>query len=111
MLIYFALQKGDITDLAVSSNNTVVASASNDFAIRVVSSLCCQVHFCLLLYFGKILYLLSLVVYYSGVCLMAYQSQSYEDILVLLLQLPLVPELHISFFRKADFFSPFILAD
>lgn len=28
--------KGDITDLAVSSNNAVVASASNDFSIRVV---------------------------------------------------------------------------
>jgi len=30
--------KGDITDLAVSSNNVLVASASNDFVIRVVSS-------------------------------------------------------------------------
>jgi hypothetical protein len=30
--------KGDITDLAVSSNNAVVASASNDYSIRVVSS-------------------------------------------------------------------------
>ena len=29
--------KGDITDLAVSSNNVLVASASNDFVIRVVS--------------------------------------------------------------------------
>lgn len=29
--------KGDITDLAVSSNNALVASASNDFVIRVVS--------------------------------------------------------------------------
>ncbi|KAF3787523.1 Bromodomain and WD repeat-containing protein 1 [Nymphaea thermarum] len=28
--------EGDITDLAVSSNNTLVASASNDFIIRVV---------------------------------------------------------------------------
>lgn len=28
--------KGDITDLAVSSNNAVVASGSNDFVIRVV---------------------------------------------------------------------------
>lgn len=28
--------KGDITDLAVSSNNALVASASNDFSIRVV---------------------------------------------------------------------------
>ena len=28
--------KGDITDLAVSSNNALVASASNDFIIRVV---------------------------------------------------------------------------
>lgn len=40
MLLYFALLKGDITDLAVSSNNAVVASSSNDFVIRVVSSLC-----------------------------------------------------------------------
>jgi hypothetical protein len=30
--------KGDITDLAVNSNNSVVASSSNDFVIRVVSS-------------------------------------------------------------------------
>lgn len=105
MLLYFAHQKGDITDLAVSSNNAVVASSSNDFVIRVVSSLCWQVLFCLLLYYGQInLYLVSLVVNYSGVCLMGYQFQSYEDILVLLLQLPLVPELHISFFRKADSF-------
>ena len=29
--------KGDITDLAVSSNNALVASSSNDFIIRVVS--------------------------------------------------------------------------
>lgn len=28
--------QGDITDLAVSSNNALVASASNDFVIRVV---------------------------------------------------------------------------
>jgi PH-interacting protein len=28
--------KGDITDLAVSSNNAVVASSANDFVIRVV---------------------------------------------------------------------------
>lgn len=59
MLFYFVLQKGDITDLAVSSNNAVVASASNDFVIRVVSSLCWQVHFCLLLYCGKIKTLLA----------------------------------------------------
>lgn len=31
--------KGDITDLAVSSNNALVASASNDYSIRVVSSI------------------------------------------------------------------------
>ena len=30
---------------------------------------------------------------------------------MLLLQLPLVPELPISFFRKADSFSPFSLVD
>ncbi|KAG9143978.1 hypothetical protein Leryth_025052, partial [Lithospermum erythrorhizon] len=28
---------GDITNLAVSSNNVIVASASNDFSIRIVS--------------------------------------------------------------------------
>lgn len=28
--------KGDITDLAVNFNNTLVASASNDYIIRVV---------------------------------------------------------------------------
>jgi PH-interacting protein len=33
----FCLFKGDITDLAVSSNNALVASSSNDFIIRVVS--------------------------------------------------------------------------
>jgi len=33
------LFQGDITDLAVSSNNALVASASNDFVIRVVSFL------------------------------------------------------------------------
>ncbi len=30
--------QGDITDLAVSSGNTLVASASNDYSIRVVRS-------------------------------------------------------------------------
>lgn len=30
-------KKGDITDLAVSSNNAIVASSSNDCIIRVVS--------------------------------------------------------------------------
>jgi PH-interacting protein len=30
--------EGDITDLAVSSGNTLVASASNDYSIRVVRS-------------------------------------------------------------------------
>lgn len=29
--------QGDITDLAVNLNNTLVASASNDYNIRVVS--------------------------------------------------------------------------
>lgn len=35
-LLLILCLKGDITDLAVSSNNAVVASASNDFVIRVV---------------------------------------------------------------------------
>ena len=34
---YIIWLKGNITDLAVSSNNALVASASNDFVIRVVS--------------------------------------------------------------------------
>jgi len=34
---YLMCLKGDITDLAVSSNNALVASSSNDFIIRVVS--------------------------------------------------------------------------
>jgi len=47
MFVFFSISdvlslhktKGDITDLAVSSNNVLVASASNDFVIRVVSSI------------------------------------------------------------------------
>ena len=36
LLLWLYVLKGDITDLAVSSNNALVASASNDFFIRVV---------------------------------------------------------------------------
>jgi hypothetical protein len=39
LLFWFDVLKGDITDLAVSSNNALVASASNDFVIRVVGVL------------------------------------------------------------------------
>lgn len=38
-LLHLLLSKGDITDLAVSSNNALVASSSNDCIIRVVSCL------------------------------------------------------------------------
>lgn len=39
LLFWLYVLKGDITDLAVSSNNALVASASNDFVIRVVGVL------------------------------------------------------------------------
>jgi WD40 repeat protein len=39
--IIFYAHKGDITDLAVSSNNALVASSSNDCTIRVVSLVYC----------------------------------------------------------------------
>lgn len=39
MLLIALMMQGDITDLAVNINNSLVASASNDYNIRVVSIL------------------------------------------------------------------------
>lgn len=71
--------KGDITDLAVSSNNTLVASASNDFVIRVV----CILYFVIL--FSLLLFLFIKNSYFScsGVCQMDIPFQYCKAILEL----------------------------
>lgn len=99
--------KGDITDLAVSSNNALVASASNDFVIRVVRMPCsvskCTYFFLLCTSCVTIFIILLL---YSGAYLMDSQSQSCGGILEpsLLLHLIPGPALYISYYRETLFF-------
>ena len=107
IILYFVcVMKGDITDLAVSSNNAVVASSANDFIIRVVSSshhllMCCLCwNFSLICVLSQVLIVLPCQC--SGVYLMDIQYQCWRGMLELWLLLPLVPGLRLftSCFRK-----------
>lgn len=110
-MCFWCICKGDITDLAVSSNNTFIASASNDCVIRVVSflyRLCICFHYDF--YTLASLTSFTIWIFSSGDCQMAYQFRYFVDILELLLLLHLVPDLdpRTSFFRKNC--SPVLLA-
>lgn len=90
----------------MSSNNALVASASNDCVIRVVSFLSHKS----LNFLALIPYLLHMLLIFldfdSGVCQMASQYQFCVDTLELLLPLHLVLDLVLftSFYRKDFFF-------
>lgn len=84
-------QKGDITDLAVSFNNTLVASSSNDCIIRVVRALSYNYKVTFFFFFPLFFFWswysiigLSLV-YNSGDCQMVFRFQFWRVILELLL--------------------------
>lgn len=100
LLFSLHILQGDITDLAVSSNNVLVASASNDFIIRVVRIPYMKPSMFCFLFLN---YTDSYYVQYSGACQMGYQSLFCGGILELSLLLHLAPgpALYISFYRES----------